>query len=211
MRAVREMERVAPHAWFLNYTNPTQVVAHTIWHSSSIRAVGLCPGYLNACHDISFILGDVRPEEIVVHPAGVNHHTWVYDCRIRGEDGYALLQRRLPAIQRDSLEPYQRWALETWERIGYFPTPAGHMQLAFCNRDLLNRERAGLDAFWNRPLTQNPDKSAEKWEFIRQSVERAAAFTDDPRWRIFDYILGSPTLKWTWPMPLPRGKRRSCT
>lgn len=195
MRAVREMERVAPQAWFLNYTNPTQIIIHTILRSSSIRAVGLCPGYLNACHDISFILGDVRPEEILVRAAGVNHHTWVYDCRIRGEDGYAFLQRRLPSIQRDSLEPYQRWALETWERIGYFPTPAGHMQPAFCNRDLLERERAGLNAYWNRPLSQSPDNSAEKWAFIRQCVERAAFSIDDPQWRIFDHNPQAPNLE----------------
>ncbi|MBU0713785.1 MAG: hypothetical protein KJ964_00325 [Verrucomicrobia bacterium] len=195
MQVVRVLERVAPQAWFLNYTNPTQVMADTIWRCSSIRAVGLCPGYLNACHDLSLILGDVRPEEISVRAAGVNHHTWVFDCRIRGEDGYALLRRRLPTIQRDALQPYQRWALETWERVGYFPAPAGHMQPAFSNRALLARVRAGLDAHWDRPLAQTQDTSAGRWEFIRQCVERNAIPSEDPRWRAFDYNPWTPNLE----------------
>lgn len=167
MQAARELERIAPDAWFLNYTNPTQVVLDTIWRFSSIRAIGLCPGYLNACHDISAILGDVRPDEIKVRAAGVNHHAWVFDCSIRGVDGYELLRQRRPSIQRDKLQPFQLWALEAWEQTGYFPTPAGHMQPAFCNHKLMERIRSGLDPHWNRPATQYRDKSAERWEFVR--------------------------------------------
>jgi len=202
MKAVRILEKVSPEAWFLNYTNPTQVLLDTVWRSSKIRAIGLCPGYLDSCYDISSILGGkVRPDEIKVKAAGVNHNTFVYDCKIHGKDGFEYLREEFPSVQLHTLQPFQLWGLDIFRETGYYPTPAGHMQPAFCNQFLLDRVRAGLDAHWNRPLVRGFGDSGQKsFDLIRQYVEQNDIPANDKR--ICDY----ENKPWTYSLEIDTAK-----
>ena len=38
----REIEEVAPEAWFLNYTNPMGILTGAMLHGSNVKTVGLC-------------------------------------------------------------------------------------------------------------------------------------------------------------------------
>ena len=39
---IREVERLAPNAWFMNYSNPMAVITRTLHRASPVKSVGLC-------------------------------------------------------------------------------------------------------------------------------------------------------------------------
>lgn len=98
-----DAEELCPDAWIVNYTNPTQHVADTIRRISSLKVISLCDGFLDVIEDLAHFLG-VPEDEIVVHPAGTNHATWILRFTVAGEDGYPLLRARLDEVTDDELE-----------------------------------------------------------------------------------------------------------
>ena len=49
----REMEEVAPNAWFLNYTNPMAILTGAMLHGSGVKTVGLCGEFIQQFHQRS--------------------------------------------------------------------------------------------------------------------------------------------------------------
>ena len=85
------MEETCPDAWLINYTNPANFVADAIRRRSAIKSVSLCDGGGNGLrYEMPEMLG-VPQHEVRVRAAGINHHTWLMELRVGGEDGYPLL------------------------------------------------------------------------------------------------------------------------
>ncbi len=93
VKLARNMERLCPDAWLLNYTNPMTTLTRAVTSETSIRCIGLC-------HELYGTLGVVQrlfglkdwTKEISVKCAGVNHLLWVTEMAINGEDGFAMLR-----------------------------------------------------------------------------------------------------------------------
>ena len=135
------MERLAPRALMLNYTNPENRVCLALHRHTSTRVVGLCHSVAEAIDDCARTLGRERAE-IDVHAAGVNHFTWFTSVR-DARDGTdlmpefrrrtlaadpdrapvtRLLVERLgvhPAIDDDHVGEYLPWAAELIGTTGY--------------------------------------------------------------------------------------------
>jgi alpha-galactosidase/6-phospho-beta-glucosidase family protein len=90
----RKIERLAPRAVILNYTNPMAGLTGAICAVSSLRTVGLCHGVMGTLNYLSRILG-VDEKDLSVRYGGVNHFFWILDFKAKGEDGYALLRKKL--------------------------------------------------------------------------------------------------------------------
>lgn len=90
----QDIERLCPHAWLLQYTNPMTVLTRTITRETRVKTIGLC-------HELPGVLGrlrrllDLGDADIRVTAAGVNHFVWLLDVRVDGRDGYDLLRRHL--------------------------------------------------------------------------------------------------------------------
>lgn len=88
----RAMEEICPDAWLINYTNPANFVADAIRRRSSIKSVSLCDGGGNGLrYEFPEDL-DVPQDQVRVRAAGINHHTWLMDLRVAGQDGVPLLR-----------------------------------------------------------------------------------------------------------------------
>lgn len=115
----RDVERLAPDAWLLNYTNPENRVCLAIRRYTSVRAVGLCHGVANTIPWMAWVLGR-EPADIELCAAGVNHFTWTLALRdARTGDGLEpAFRERLRAL------PADQWPLcrYIYERFGVFPT-----------------------------------------------------------------------------------------
>ena len=72
----RDVERLCPNAFVLNFTNPESRVTMAMAYLTKVRAVGLCHGQLSARAKVAEILG--RPlEDLDIVGAGLNHLFWM--------------------------------------------------------------------------------------------------------------------------------------
>ena len=144
----RDMERLCPGAWFVNFSNPLPRLCLAVNRYSLIKSVGLChqlaiaymlvgvaladrlgvavpPGVnSNADPGIWPLAGEVarQTEALVeVKAAGLNHFTWILDVRDRrtGEDLYPAFQEALSALPAD-FEPLTRAVMDI---AGLCPVP----------------------------------------------------------------------------------------
>ena len=117
----KEMEKSCPNAWLLNYSNPVPRICRAIKRYTNIKAIGFCHGIGGTINTIADILG-VKPDEIAVKAAGLNHFHWVLDVRFRdsGEDAYPRLRERELNYQP---EHRHLWS-DLFRRFGYMPFPS---------------------------------------------------------------------------------------
>jgi alpha-galactosidase len=123
----REMERLAPRAPLINYTNPETKLCEAVTRLTKVPVVGLCHGVFMGLHQVSRILG--RPmEEIEFAACGMNHFTWfqVLKDRKTGADLYPDLRR----VERegDWLAEWHELALSRilLRRFGLWPSPGAN-------------------------------------------------------------------------------------
>ena len=115
----KDIERLAPDALLLNYTNPENRVCLAVHRYTKVRSIGLCHGVAETVEFVAGALGRPR-DDIELHAAGVNHFTWVTSLRLR-EDGRDLLpelRERLIAL------PPNVWPLcrMLFDHLDVFPT-----------------------------------------------------------------------------------------
>jgi alpha-galactosidase len=99
----RDIERLCPEAYLLNFTNPEARVLDAILHLTRVKGVGLCHGVFSAISFISAYSG-VPVEDLDVTSAGINHFYFVLQAidkrsgedllpglleRVRGDDSFA--------------------------------------------------------------------------------------------------------------------------
>ncbi len=115
----RDIERLAPDALLLNYTNPEGRICLAIRRQTSVRAVGLCHGVAGTVPFVAGLLGR-DPSETDLRAAGVNHFTWTASLTANGsgEDLEPAFRERLAA------QPADVWPLcrLLFDRFGVFPT-----------------------------------------------------------------------------------------
>lgn len=90
---IRKVEKYAPNAWFMNYSNPMTVLTRVLNRVSNVKSVGLChelQGFL--LHIASFLGLNDWEKDIKVKMAGINHLIWLLEVDIKGKDGLKLLK-----------------------------------------------------------------------------------------------------------------------
>lgn len=129
----RRIKACAPRAFVLNYTNPmgtlTQVLSDELGRA---RVVGLCHGLFENYLIMKQMFGLKSESQIQLRFGGLNHFFWIFDFKIDGRDGYALLRkklqgRNLAAIVKHTFRDNMGYtsdklfASELFERFGYLP------------------------------------------------------------------------------------------
>ncbi len=81
----RDIEELAPDAWLINFTNPAGMVTEAVIKQTRVKVMGLCNVPINMHYSIARML-EVKPEEVSLDFAGLNHMVWVHRVSIGGED-----------------------------------------------------------------------------------------------------------------------------
>ncbi len=117
----RDMERLCPGAWLLNFTNPESRVCLGVTRLTGIRAIGLCHGFHSTYAAVTRLL-DRPAEELEINIGGINHFHFVLGVsdRASGEDLLPALHRAL-AEDTGDLEPLTRYLYDTF---GALPFPS---------------------------------------------------------------------------------------
>lgn len=119
MPICRDIERLCPRAWVLNFTNPEARILTAILTLTRLSAVGLCHGF----HSFQALAAKVlqRPlETLDVRTAGMNHFYTFYRIaeRSSGRDLAGEFARRVDA-DPSLLQPLARYLWRTFGMLGY--------------------------------------------------------------------------------------------
>ncbi len=115
----RDMERLCPEAWLLNFTNPESRVCQGVSGLTRVRSAGLCHGFHSTYQAVAGVLG--RPaESLELDLGGINHFHWVLGIRDRvsGEDLRPEFDR-LMAQGKGDLGPLTRFLYDTFGRLPF--------------------------------------------------------------------------------------------
>ncbi|HEY3324510.1 MAG TPA: alpha-glucosidase/alpha-galactosidase [Planctomycetota bacterium] len=91
----RDMEKVCPNAWFLNYVNPMAMITGALLEGSSIRGVGLCHS-VQGCAEwlLRELQLDKGVKKLQWKIAGINHQAWLLEITDGGKDLYPAIKRK---------------------------------------------------------------------------------------------------------------------
>ncbi len=86
----RVVERLAPQAWFINFTNPAGLITQALSQHTRLKVVGICDTPAELLHRIAHVLA-ILPAELRCDYAGLNHLGWVRRVLKGDEDVTARL------------------------------------------------------------------------------------------------------------------------
>jgi len=99
LEIVADIERLAPKAIVMNYTNPMSILTLAAARATKLSVVGLCHSVQGTSRDLAEYLGIPYPE-LQWRVAGINHNAWFTTLARDGVDQYPRLRERarLPEI-----------------------------------------------------------------------------------------------------------------
>ncbi len=174
---IADVERVAPRAMIVNYTNPVNLVAQAVTTHSDIPFVSLCEGPLYSPAELVSAIG-LDPDLLDVRSIGLNHASWSVHHTYDGEDLIPLLEQAQPRFGKsDGLHPRVRRMLNIAVATGHVPSE--YAQYYFYTDEIL----ADLTA---RPTTRAQDIMAnvpDYWAYYREQAEQPNPELDPARSR----------------------------
>jgi 6-phospho-beta-glucosidase len=116
LAVARDIEKYAPGAWYLNFTNPSGVITEAILKHTNLKVVGLCNNPINMQRMIAQVM-DVRDEQVFLEWIGLNHVNWIRRIFIDGQD---VTQRLFDSFEmfKDELH----FPAELVRTLGVMPT-----------------------------------------------------------------------------------------
>jgi 6-phospho-beta-glucosidase len=82
LRVAQIVQKLAPHATWLNYTNPSNIVTQALVDRGGIDVIGMCDQSDEDLQALCHALG--RPAQYAFRSNGLNHATWYSDVLLDG-------------------------------------------------------------------------------------------------------------------------------
>jgi alpha-galactosidase len=172
----REIEELAPEAWFLNYTNPMSILTGYMQRYTAVKTVGLCHS-VQICTERLLKALDLeeciegRRERI----AGINHMGWLLEIRDReGLDLYPEIRRRAEEKQlREKHNDMVRY--EYLKRLGYYCTESSEHNAEY-NPWFIKSKYPELIDRYNIPLDEYPrrcENQIAEWKEMYKTLAEA--------------------------------------
>lgn len=210
--ACRDIERLCPDAWVVNYINPTSV--HGIGmarHFPKLKSLALCDAQWGLRGNYAKLAGVEDDDKFVLLSAGPNHFSWVLKAEYDGRD---VLPRIVEGIRERADEDANKQAqggkseakgymnnsiaLELYEAFGVLPTVLGHTKEYV--RFYQGRSATGQDRHAAIKLFEVPTRlkwTASVWQrvddYVNGTVDIAefdSEFGSDPATDIIESMAG---------------------
>ena len=151
MDIIRDIERLCPDAWLLNFTNPMARICSAVFRHSRVKPIGIChqigfghmmlgvlladelglrhlvpDGYRFVWQDrkvleLEKVIADAVMEKVAVTAAGTNHFTWMLDIREK-QTGRDLYPALWEKINRHD-PGFEPFSRAVARTFGLFPVP----------------------------------------------------------------------------------------
>lgn len=92
----KDMERLCPEAFLINFTNPAGIITETVLRYSKIKAIGLCNVPVNMRKAVEKVLGS---DDFLFHAIGLNHYVFGHSVYYKGKN---VMPELLPKLMADS-------------------------------------------------------------------------------------------------------------
>lgn len=122
---LKEMEKLCPEAWLLNFSNPMSFITTYLKNHTNIRSLGFCHQVHGSFGVIAEMLG-FQPGDLEVITGGINHFNWLFDIRKKGS-GKSYMTEFLSAVRKSEYWhknktniPFQKFTLEILEDFGAY-------------------------------------------------------------------------------------------
>jgi 6-phospho-beta-glucosidase len=99
LQYAREVERLAPAAWLINFTNPVGPVTQALLTQTGAKVVGICDTPTELFEEVAHVLG-VPSNECHFDYFGLNHLGWLREVYHRGRPQLARLWSDHHALRR---------------------------------------------------------------------------------------------------------------
>ena len=120
LAVLRDVEKLCPNAWFLNYTNPMSTlclsVARTFPH---LKFIGLCHSVQATSHQLADWAG-VDYQQMKWEVGGINHLAWFTKLTHNGRDLYPQLKKQYLADPKKYIDETVR--MDMMLHFGYYVT-----------------------------------------------------------------------------------------
>ena len=121
---IRDIERYAPNAYLLNYTNPMAMLCRAIARESQIPMVGLCHSVQGTAEMLAGWIG-APMDEVTYTCAGINHMAWYLNFKWNGKDAYPLIRKAVS--ERPEIYNEESVRNEMFLKLDYYVTESsGH-------------------------------------------------------------------------------------
>jgi len=119
----RDVERYAPDAILLNYTNPMAMLCKAMLSQTKVKATGLCHSVQGTAAGLARMIG-APMDEITYVCAGINHLSWFIRYEWNHKDAYPLIRKALKKRRNYVREKVRN---EMFRAFGYYVTESsGH-------------------------------------------------------------------------------------
>jgi 6-phospho-beta-glucosidase len=136
----RDIERLAPKAWLINFTNPAGMVTEAVLKYTKVRAIGLCNVPMGMLKGAAEILGVAR-EQVYIDFVGLNHLVWGTRVLVDGRDVSKELIAELCKGKTVSVKNIADfgWDGDFINALGMFPCP--YHKYYYLADEMLKREQ----------------------------------------------------------------------
>jgi alpha-galactosidase/6-phospho-beta-glucosidase family protein len=142
MKVAKDVERLAPEAWVVNYINPTSVNGIGLMRHSKVKSFALCDTLHmpNVKRRYMKMAGLENAEESKFHLeiAGINHFTWVLKSEYEGKDVTPKIVETIREnAKNDKDEGYAKgrfnasYSVQLYDTYGYIPACISHTKEYF--------------------------------------------------------------------------------
>lgn len=135
-----QMERLAPAAILLNYTNPTSMVTDAVRRRAGVRIIGLCDQARGDARRLAQWLS-LDPSQVTLWPMGINHATWSSRLLFGEENILPSVRAKLMKLSEDSIpERKYRYMLRLFKLYDMIPSP--YLRFYYFHDEMVKEARA---------------------------------------------------------------------
>jgi alpha-galactosidase len=195
----RDIERVCPDAWMLNYTNPMAMITGGMLLGSGVKTVGLCHSVQGCAEGLLHHVGlRDQVKKLQWKIAGINHQGWLLEITDGGVDLYPEIKRRAAAMNADARKKgaKKHWdmvRLELMLKFGYYVTESSEHTSEYMPY-WIKRLYPELVEEFNIPLDEYPRRciaQIEGWKRQRDEIVANKALTHSKSHEYGSYILNA--------------------
>jgi alpha-galactosidase len=173
----RDMERLCPDVWHLNYVNPMAMIVWALRRASPIKTVGLCHSVQGTARELARDLA-LPSAEITYQAAGINHMAFYTKLQHNGEDLYPQL---LELANSRRVPEHNRVRYEVLKHFGYFVTESSEHFAEYVPWFIKRQQPELLEQF-NIPLDEYLGRCQVyevAWDFIERELDHPGSQTPE--------------------------------
>ena len=163
---VADIERLAPAAVLINYTNPVNIVSEAVTHHSAVPTISLCEGPIYFPPGMARAAG-LDPDRLDAVMVGLNHTGWTVRHLYDGADVMPLVEE---AAERRARSPSDN---ARTDRMLHLAAAMGSLPSAYLYYYYFREE--ALEAALATPTTRAEDIVAEVDDYWRHYEEESHA------------------------------------